>query len=76
MKISDEQRAFLIAVGSRIKAIRKQQSMSQQTLSALCNMEKSNISRLENGQTNTTVLTLLKISLVLQVSLMEVLPVG
>lgn len=62
---SDE---FLASLGKRIKKIRVKKKINQQTLAALCNFEKSNMSRLEKGNTNPTILTLLKISKALGVS--------
>ena len=45
--------------------------MSQQDLSAICNMEKSNFSRLEAGRTNPTIFTLKKIADNLEIELQE-----
>lgn len=56
-------------IGRNIKGIRGEKNISQQDLAALCNFEKSNLARIESGRTNATVLTLLKISKALNVSL-------
>ena len=53
---------FLVKLGKRIKAIRKEKKISQITLASHCNFEKANMSRIEAGRTNPTVLTLKKIS--------------
>ena len=60
---------FLLALGSRIKKIRNEKNLTQQELAGLCDFEKSNMSRIENGGTNPTILTLLKISEALEVKL-------
>jgi len=56
-----EKNIFLIQLGSRIRKIRKQKGMTQQHLSTASEIEKANLSRIESGMTNPTVLTLLKI---------------
>jgi transcriptional regulator with XRE-family HTH domain len=45
-------------IGGRIKEIRENKGMSQQSLADACNFEKSNMSRIEAGRTNLTVRTL------------------
>ena len=42
-------------IGKNIRTVREEKLMTQQTLADLCNMEKSNISRIERGQTNITI---------------------
>lgn len=68
--MTDEQ-IFLIAVGVRIKKIRTEKKMSQQRCAGICNFEKSNMSRIESGNTNPTLLTLRKISVALGVKLRD-----
>jgi transcriptional regulator with XRE-family HTH domain len=62
---------FLNKLGLRIKEIRSQKKISQIDLAVLCNFEKASMSRIESGQTNTTILTLLKISKALNVPLSD-----
>lgn len=45
--------------------------MTQKQLSELCDTEKANLSRIESGITNPTILTLLKMSKALQVDLVD-----
>ena len=61
--MSDEQ--YLIEIGRKIRERRKEKKMSQDEVAALCDIEKANLSRIENGKTNSSILTLRKISLVL-----------
>lgn len=49
-------------IGEKIKSFRESKNMSQQDLSSLCNMEKSNFSRLEAGRNNPTIYTLCTIA--------------
>ena len=56
-------------LGARIRIIRENQKISQQDLAALCNFEKSNMTRIESGRTNPSINTLYKISVALKVSL-------
>jgi transcriptional regulator with XRE-family HTH domain len=61
----------LIKLGARIKKIRSAKNLSQYELAMLCGFEKANMSRLESGQSNPTVLTLLRISEALNTPLEE-----
>ncbi|MBF8149080.1 helix-turn-helix transcriptional regulator [Winogradskyella sp. F6397] len=60
-----------LAIGKRVKLLREEINMPQQDLAAKCNIEKSNLSRLEAGGTNPTLYTLKKIADNLGVSLEE-----
>jgi len=62
---------FLLSLGKRIKRIRTQKNITQFKLAALCDFEKASMSRIESGKTNTTILTLLKISHALEVPVCE-----
>jgi transcriptional regulator with XRE-family HTH domain len=62
---------FLLALGSRIKQIRAEKKMSQINLAAKCDFEKASMSRIESGKTNSTILTLKKISNALDVDVAE-----
>lgn len=59
-------------IGRNIRIIRERKGMSAQELSTICNFEKSNMSRLESGNTNPTIWTLYKIAQALEVSLEEI----
>jgi len=59
------------AIGKRIKTLREDKQIPQQDLAAKCNIEKSNLSRLEAGGTNPTIYTLYKIAENLDVSVSE-----
>jgi len=61
--------SFLEKLGSTIRRFRKERKMSLDTLSALCNCEKANLSRIESGKTNATVYTLYNISRVMGIAM-------
>jgi transcriptional regulator with XRE-family HTH domain len=67
------EKQLLASVGMKIKKIRAEKKMSQNELANLCNFEKASMSRIESGQTNTTLLTLRKISTALEVPISELL---
>lgn len=67
---------FLLALGSRIKQIRAEKKMSQINLAAKCDFEKASMSRIESGKTNSTILTLRKISKALDVEMSELFMKG
>jgi transcriptional regulator with XRE-family HTH domain len=66
-----ENNKFQEALGQRIKRIRLGKNMSQTLLAGKCGIEKANLSRIESGQANPTVLTLSKISAALEVPVLE-----
>ncbi|MCA6068720.1 helix-turn-helix domain-containing protein [Chryseobacterium sp. RG1] len=68
-----DKKEFQIAVGKRIKQLRENKKISQVELAALCNFEKSNMSRLEAGNTNPTAYTLYIIAQKLEVEVYEIL---
>ncbi|CAA0252583.1 Putative transcriptional regulator [Tenacibaculum maritimum] len=59
------------AIGKRIKALRESKNIAQQDLAAACNFEKSNMARLEAGNTNPTIYTLKKIAENLEIELTD-----
>ncbi|QSB26476.1 helix-turn-helix domain-containing protein [Flavobacterium sp. CLA17] len=58
-------------VGKRIQEIRTKKNISQQDLASKCNFEKSNMSRLENGNANATLSTLEKVCNALEIDYIE-----
>lgn len=59
------------AVGKRIKSLRKERDMSQLDLASLCDLEKTSISRIENGRANITLKTAILLSKSLEIELKE-----
>ena len=66
-KIMDNQKRF----GSNLSNIRVKKNMTQLDLATKCNLEKTTISRIENGRTNITLKTATNISIGLGVNLQE-----
>lgn len=66
-KILDYQKKF----GMQLKKIRQDKGMSQLDLASYSNLEKTSISRIENGRTNTTLKTMVILSESLNVELKE-----
>ena len=58
---------FIKFLGVRIRQLREEKNISQQVLADICNVPKSTIGRLERGEVNPTVKTLLKISIALNI---------
>ena len=58
-------------ISKRIKMLIREHQISQQNLTAKCNFEKSNMSRIELGNVNFTVSTLNKIAIALDIPLMN-----
>ncbi|XJR90468.1 helix-turn-helix domain-containing protein [Elizabethkingia anophelis] len=68
-----EKSEILIRVGKRIKELRIQKGISQVDLVARMdgNIDPTNISRIEAGRTNPTLLTLQRIAKALEVNISE-----
>ena len=62
---------FLKKLGGRIKSIRKEKNIKQVDLGYSCDLDKSNMNRIESGNTNPSILILKKISDELGISLKE-----
>ena len=60
-------------LGLRIKTIRKEKSIKQIDLGYALDLDKSNMNRIEAGNTNPSILLLQKISAELEVPLSELL---
>jgi len=50
-----EQKSLQIKIGTNIKKCRETKGISQKQLASMCDFEKSNMSRLEAGNTNQTI---------------------
>ncbi|MDB5284923.1 MAG: transcriptional regulator [Bacteroidota bacterium] len=74
MDKSSAEKDLLVKLGERIREVRIIKKFSQMQLAALSNSEKSNISRLESGKLNPTIITLKRIADILRVSVFELLP--
>lgn len=64
-----DKKKLQIAIGKRIKQLRENRKIQQQDVAAACNIEKSNFSRIEAGNTNPTIYTLSKIANRLDITL-------
>jgi transcriptional regulator with XRE-family HTH domain len=60
-------------IAKNIKSIRKSKSLTVQELAYRCEIERSNLSRLEAGKTNMTIKTLCIICNALNVKLSEII---
>jgi transcriptional regulator with XRE-family HTH domain len=69
--LSKIENVTLKKIGKKIQELREVQNLSQQDLAAKINYDKSNMSRLEAGRTNMTVITLEKVAKALEVDLIE-----
>ncbi len=64
---------FQIALGKRIKELREMKKITQTELGYRCEIERSNMNRIEAGNTNPSSYLLYKISQKLEVELTELL---
>lgn len=58
-------------LGNKIKELRILKGMSQEELSFDANIPKNQVGRIERGEINTTIVTLNKISIALEINIKE-----
>ena len=58
---------YLKRFGENLKKIREAKGISQRSLASSCNVDHSHISRIEKGEKNITVLTILELAGALEV---------
>lgn len=71
MNISED--TFLINLGIHVRQLREKRGLSQQGLADDCNINKSQIARLEVAKVNTGIKTLIKIANALDIEPKELL---
>jgi transcriptional regulator with XRE-family HTH domain len=64
---------FLILLGNRLKQLRKSKGLTQLELAILCQNHAEQIGRIERGQHNVSICSLLAIANALQVPVSEIL---
>lgn len=67
------QHPALIALGNAIRDVRKQQGVSQEKLALLAGIDRSYVGRVERGDNNVAMLTLLKIGQALNINMADLM---
>ena len=63
----DPQQEYLKSFGKNLKTIREAKGISQRGLASLCTIDHSDISKIEKGERNITLLTILELAEALEV---------
>lgn len=71
-----ERDAIYVAIGSRIKQIRKEKGITQESLAHVVGVSNSHMSHIESAQSNASLKTVMKIADALSVSVDELLSDG
>ena len=71
MDVEQKYRLEIRAFGQRLKELRRAENLTQLQLEILCGMDRSEISKIENGLKNIEFLTLIKLSNGLKLDLFE-----
>ncbi len=74
--INVKNKDLLKAIGSRIRELRLQRNISQESLAYEADIPISQIGRIERGEINPTISTLYVISVALQVTLREIIDIS
>ena len=67
---------FLKATGNNIRQLRKSLNLSQESLSFDADIPRNQIGRIERGEINTSVITLMKIATALKVNTHDLLRIN
>jgi transcriptional regulator with XRE-family HTH domain len=70
---SKNDKEILKRLGLRIRDLRLKKSISQEELAAIADVHRTYIGMVERGEKNITILTLVRLSLALEVNLIEIL---
>lgn len=65
---------YLIAIGKKVREIRKSKGISMRQLSEIAPIHKSSLSEIENGKMNCHILALKKIADTLEVDVKDLIP--
>lgn len=60
--IKDSQRDILVRFGKNVEKLRLQKSLSLREVAQRCDIDHANIKKIENGQLNMTLLTVLELA--------------
>lgn len=60
-----------LKIGIQIRKLREDKNFSQQNLADICNIPKSTIARIERGEVNVKMVTLIKISNALEIETVD-----
>jgi len=71
--LKEKNDVILESLGYHLRMIRQEKQLRQKTIAKLCDMDSGSYSNIENGKRNITILTLFKISKVLNVSMSELM---
>ena len=63
----DPLQEYLIKFGDNLKSIREAKGISQRSLASSCNVDHSHISKIERGEKNITILTVLELANALEI---------
>jgi putative transcriptional regulator len=72
-KEEHKDKAYLLALGKKIRELRLQKKFSQTEMAYRCGFDKSNYNTIEAGKRNVTIISLLKISKAIEVPLIDLL---
>lgn len=67
LALSMEEKVFLKLLAAKIKQVRVERNLTQNEVALRCDIERSNYARIESGEGNVTVVTLLKLSMALEI---------
>lgn len=67
------QHPALVALGEAIRRVRRQRGISQEKLALIADIDRSYVGRVERGDNNVAVLTLLKLTQALEISLVDLM---
>ncbi len=73
MESKKKKKEALIQFGKRLSHLRKEKNLSFRKLATLCDVDYSDIKKFENGEKNITILTIIELSIGLDIHPKELL---
>ena len=62
---------YLVCFGKKVKELRKQKGLSQESLALLCDLDRSYIGGVERGERNISLINIYKITLALNINIKD-----
>jgi transcriptional regulator with XRE-family HTH domain len=74
--MKDRDKKFIADFGKRIQILRKQNGLTQEDLSAKTDIPRAQIGRIERGEVNTTIKTMLRLARAFNVDIVKLVDIN
>lgn len=74
--MKDRDKAFIQKFGKRVQQLRKQNGLTQEDLSAKTDIPRAQIGRIERGEINTTIRTMLRLCRAFNIDIIKLIDIN